>query len=258
MSRVVMQRSIIHFDLRKTTFSKYQNTAFAKSSDNKKTIARKTVPFKMSRAKEIKEKQELQAKLASAFSSKTATVLSWLSTDSVNGANKISKDTALLSDARKDFFNLPVVATGAGLSFEDEQFTAKKNETNHEDIATVGEFIKSNKKISTLAKKKMQNSNPRDNLNSTVYRIRKDDSKATIALKNKLRNTKRNDLRNQMQNNPSGKAFQNGRTNGGNIDPSRQRPAEESEDDGEEHEQIIQKTTKKSGAFPLQFGKKKK
>ncbi|KAL6946833.1 hypothetical protein ACO0QE_001685 [Hanseniaspora vineae] len=211
----------------------------------------------MSRAKEIKEKQELQAKLASAFSSKTATVLSWLANDGDKAAEKISKDTAVLSDARKDFFSLPVVATGAGLSFDDEH-SKTADAANHEDIATVGEFIKSNKKISTLAKKKMQKSNPRDNLNSTVYRIQKDDSKATIALKNKLRNTKRNDLRNQIQNGQSGERSYNGRKNGGNIGSRSQRQAAESDDDEEDYEQIVQKTTKKSGAGPLQFGKKKK
>lgn len=152
----------------------------------------------MSRAKEIQEKLALNAKLQLAFSSNTAKVLSWLDDDDDDAAkdkknSDIVKNAAYniadLEDSRKQFFQLPVVQIGSGLSMDT---TGTDGNAASNDIHTIGEFMNSDKKISTLAKKKKR---AEDLQRNNIYRIAKDDTRAMIALKNKIRSGKRQEMR---------------------------------------------------------------
>ena len=152
----------------------------------------------MSRAKEIQEKLALNAKLQVALNSNSSKVLSWLENDDRKedaDAKSIKEDGQAytikdLEDSKKMFFKLPVVQIGSGLNMGDED-DSNGNDGNN-DIHTIGEFIESNKKVSSLAKKKKRS----DHLNerNNIYRVAKDDTRAMIALKNKIRKGKREEF----------------------------------------------------------------
>lgn len=152
----------------------------------------------MSRAKEIQEKLALNAKLQVALNSNSSKVLSWLDNDERKedtDAKSIKEDGQAytikdLEDSKNMFFKLPVVQIGSGLNMGDDDDT-NGNEGNN-DIHTIGEFIESNKKVSSLAKKKKRS----DHLNerNNIYRVAKDDTRAMIALKNKIRKGKREEF----------------------------------------------------------------
>ncbi|CCD23123.1 Nop19p NDAI_0B00890 [Naumovozyma dairenensis CBS 421] len=145
----------------------------------------------MSRAQEIQEKLDLQAKLQLALSNKSSKVAAWLesSTDETKDRSKEIEDAKELEDSKNAFFNLPVVQIGSGLHFA-------YNETSKDDIHTIGEFINSDKKISSLSKKKKRNE-PTD-VRNDIYRIAKDDTKAMVALKRKMRHGQKMALRQDL------------------------------------------------------------
>lgn len=151
----------------------------------------------MSRAKEIQEKLALNAKLQAALSANTSKVLGWLGDsrdekDSSESQYK-EKDQAYsikdLEDSKKMFFELPVVQIGSGLNMGD----SGADDAASSDIHTIGEFVKSNKKISSLAKKKKRSENLNERNN--IYRVAKDDTRAMVALKNKIRSGRREEMR---------------------------------------------------------------
>lgn len=153
----------------------------------------------MSRAKEIQEKLALNAKLQVALNANSSKVLSWLDNDERKedtDAKSIKEDGQAytikdLEDSKKMFFKLPVVQIGSGLNMGTDD-DMDGNDVNN-DIHTIGEFIESNKKVSSLAKKKKRS----DHLNerNNIYRVAKDDTKAMVALKNKIRSGKREEFR---------------------------------------------------------------
>ncbi|CAI4062984.1 hypothetical protein SKDZ_07G4920 [Saccharomyces kudriavzevii ZP591] len=191
----------------------------------------------MSRSKEYQERLNLQAKLQSAFSNNTAAVLGWLkeleetdrSEDRIDpGQSKQSDDHTELEDSKKAFFELPVVQVGSGLHFSTQDDVSTK-----EDIHTIGEFIESDKKLSSLAKKKKRNDQgPQRN---NMYMITKDDTKAMVALKRKMRKGEREGVRRKHE------------VATYSIDD---------DDDDDDVERMPQKSTKKT--FGLLFDKKKK
>ncbi|CAI4471817.1 AIF_collapsed_G0019440.mRNA.1.CDS.1 [Saccharomyces cerevisiae] len=193
----------------------------------------------MSRAKELQEKLNLQAKLQSTFSNNTAAVLDWLKESDETGIsndterNKQLKDHKELEDGKKAFFKLPVLQIGSGLHFRTQDDASAK-----EDIHTIGEFIEGDKKVSSLAKKKKR-SDPGLQRNN-MYRITKDDTKAMIALKRKMRKGEKEGLRKKQEHSKS------------SVSNSYSASDEEDEDVGT----IPQKSTKKK--FGLLFDKKKK
>ncbi|AET39880.1 Nop19p Ecym_5096 [Eremothecium cymbalariae DBVPG len=175
----------------------------------------------MSKAKELKEKQELQTRLQEAFNKDFSKVLSWFDNDTPN------KQSEELLGSREAFFRLPVVQIGSGLGVKDGHESG-----NTQDIQTVGEFIKGNKKLSTLAKKKQkQNGQERND----IYRIQKEDTKAMVALKHKMRNSKRAQAKDRIS-----QLHQQVEASSENLN-SVQRSDSDDDDD-----QVIQKTTKKS------------
>ncbi|CAI2014938.1 hypothetical protein SEUBUCD646_0G04960 [Saccharomyces eubayanus] len=196
----------------------------------------------MSRAKDIQERLNLQAKLQSTFSNNTATVLDWLKeseecdrgkvhTDPEHG--KLLEDYKELEDSKKAFFQLPVVQIGSGLHFKTEDDLSAK-----EDIHTIGEFIESDKKVSSLAKKKKRNDQGLQR--NDMYRITKDDTKAMVALKRKMRKGEKEGLRKKQE------------------VPVKSTPNfhGSSDEDDIDVERVPQKSTKKT--FGLLFDKKKK
>lgn len=142
----------------------------------------------MSRAKEIQEKLELQAKIQLSLSKQSSKVANWLkpSTNDLKPGinledNHVAND---LKHSQMDFFHLPVIQVGAGLNME--EFESQENN----DIHTIGEFINSDKKVSSLAKKrqyKQSNNSQQNYIRNNIHRIAKDDTKAMIALKRKMR-----------------------------------------------------------------------
>ncbi|CCE61606.1 hypothetical protein TPHA_0A05320 [Tetrapisispora phaffii CBS 4417] len=142
----------------------------------------------MSRAKEIQEKLDLQAKLQVSFSKTNEKVLEWLNPGKGEEEDdKIEKDGNELIDSRKAFFNLPLVQTGSGINFS----TATNFESKPEDIYTIGDFINTEKKINTLAKQKSRSQRDSSGRGS-IYRVAKDDTKAMVTLKRKMRQGNRN------------------------------------------------------------------
>ncbi|SSD62023.1 uncharacterized protein SCODWIG_03785 [Saccharomycodes ludwigii] len=195
-----------------------------------------------SKAKEIKEKKLLQSQLQVVFNKSRATVLKWIENDSLE-----SKDNSGdLKDFQKEFYQLPVMATGASLDLSN---TDTDGTLKEEDISTVGEFINGDKKVSTLRKKKMRNSNNRD-IKSSIYRIDSHDSKAMVALKHKMREGKRKEIKKKLEHFNDAKTYSN-------VSATALVGYDDNNDEDEDDPKI-QKTTKKVTNLPLSFGKKKK
>lgn len=148
----------------------------------------------MSRAQEIKEKLALQAAIQKSFQQDSTKVLSWLTPEGNKESGSGLGETEL-NESKKDFFQLPVVQVGSGLSFQMESNNATTDST---DIHTLGEFIKSDKKVSSLAKKKKKREEAVHEARDSIHRISKDDTKAMIALKNKMRKTNRENIRKKI------------------------------------------------------------
>ncbi|KAL3228555.1 hypothetical protein RNJ44_02500 [Nakaseomyces bracarensis] len=146
----------------------------------------------MSRADEIKEKLALQAKIQGSFQNDTAKVMSWLSDKKEESDGGISVEQ--LNESKQQFFQLPVVQAGSGLSFQTEA-AATMSGSNSADIHTIGEFINSDKKVSSLAKKKKRRDNAATEPRDSIHRISKNDTKAMVALKHKMRKGTREEIR---------------------------------------------------------------
>ncbi|ODV95088.1 hypothetical protein PACTADRAFT_50912 [Pachysolen tannophilus NRRL Y-2460] len=98
----------------------------------------------------------------------------------------VPSSSILKNEKENNFFQLPVIRQGSGLSLDESS-------NNKEEINTIGDFINGNKKISLLNKKKPINNNNNNN-SSGIYKkkiINQNDNRATIALKNKMRKTSR-------------------------------------------------------------------
>lgn len=182
--------------------------------------------------KENQERLALQAKLRNSFSSINSTVQSWL-----GGDQESNGGLEELNRSKKEFFTLPLVATGTGLSFNDMKHST--------DINTVGEFVQSDKKVKTLAnkKRKPQHRSEPNNNSSNLYKVSKDDTKAMLALKRRIRKGKLEEMK-QDPSNVTGKLEQ------------KKQPVVAQDSESEEDEPRIEKTQKKS--FELFFDNQKK
>ncbi|SCU79432.1 LADA_0B00606g1_1 [Lachancea dasiensis] len=199
----------------------------------------------MSRAREIQEKLSLQASLQAAFNDNKVKALDWL-------GDRASRDCSEdLTSSKTAFYQLPVISMGAGLSFNDSEI-ADNSHGNKDDISTIGEFINSDKKISSLAKKKKQkatagSSLPREaRISNGIHKTRSDDTRAMVALKRKIRNTNRTELRTSLETSKTRSPLP-APTN--NQDGS-------SEDSDDDNGPRVEKTVKKT--FGLLFQGKKK
>lgn len=183
----------------------------------------------MAHRRENQEKLALQAKLKNSFSNINSTVLGWLGDDGKSNGGQEE-----LNRSKKEFFALPLVATGTGLSF---------NETKHStDINTVGEFVESDKKVKTLGNKKRRQQNKAESNNNNLYKVSKDDTKAMLALKRRMRKSKVGEMR-QDPSIVTGKLEQ------------KKQPVAPQDSESEEDEPKVEKTKKKS--FGLLFANKK-
>lgn len=181
----------------------------------------------MSRSKELQEKQDVQAKLRSSYSDVNNTVLSWLGEEK----NNEERGREELNQSKKQFFTLPLVPTGAGLSFGHSQET--------EDINTVGEFVNSEKKVSSLSKKRRRQQD-KSQVNN-IYRVSKDDTKAMLSLKRKVRKGKLEEMKKGPLRAPESEEHQLKR-----------------DTDSEEDEPRVEKVKKKSFGLLFNGSKKKK
>lgn len=185
----------------------------------------------MSRAKEIREKQELQAKLSLAFSKKKQTVLSWL------GEDKDENEEATIADNKNEFLNLQVVSTGSILNLSENSGPSTQGSLNNKtEIGTIGEFLKSDKKVSALTKKRNNN---KPGALRDQFSAHKSDNKATLAFKNKMRDSARKQLRTSSSGD------------------TKQRNKQDESDSDDEKPSHGRGSAKKANNLPLQFGKKK-
>lgn len=194
----------------------------------------------MSRAKELQEKLDLQAKLRNSFLLTENKALAWLGSETKNDSDTEAKITGI-DGSKAEFFTLPVVQTGSGLNFSSNDSNSK------DDIHTVGEFIKSDKKLSSLSKKKRRMQQPQQT--GSIYGVSKDDSKAMIALKRKMRERQREAIRKDTVTDKATNV-----TNNKKDEDTTTAWKSNNEDDYDEPR--IQKSTKKT--FGLLFNKTKK
>lgn len=187
----------------------------------------------MSRAKEIKEKEQLQAKLALAFGRKRQTVLSWLGEDKSHENDIQNKD-------KNGFLNLPVMSAGSLLNLNNTT-TNRMTSDNKKEIGTIGEFLKGDRKVSSLTRKKNYNSGVSSSLDAN-----KNDNKATLAFKNKMRDDHRKKLRKQTE----GSVTKNG-TKPHAISPN-------NDSDSDDDMKFKAQKHQKNKNMPLQFGRKHK
>lgn len=185
----------------------------------------------MSRAREIQQKLDLQAELQKSFSGNTRKVLGWLEKNDPKTEPKATE----LNDSKASFFTLPVMQVGSGLSFA----TADSQSHSKDDIHTVGEFINSDKKVSSLSKKRKRQADPRT---SSVHRISNDDTTAMVALKRKMRDAHRDTLRQKLRTDQKA--------------PAQSAPKAHQDDTDDEDDIPVHKTTKKT--MGLLFNGKKK
>ncbi|AAS52981.1 AER300Cp [Eremothecium gossypii ATCC 10895] len=174
----------------------------------------------MSNSKDIKDRQRLQATLQAAFSEKAARVEEWLGSASDSGP---STD---LSESRQAFLKLPVVQIGGGLRFDTQAATQDTN-----SIHTLGDFVTGNKSLSTLAKKK-QAAQPSSKQNS-IYRVDKEDTKAMVALKQKMKNQRRSQLHERIVETAPSET------------PAQERGTADDDDSDDSDEAPVEKMTKK-------------
>ena len=184
----------------------------------------------MSRAKEIKEKEELQAKLALTFNRKRQTVLSWLGESASNEAEVQEKD-------KNDFLHLPVMPAGSLLNLNNTT-SNRTTVDNKKEIGTIGEFLKGDRKVSTLTKRRGHSNTQNTNLNSNKH-----DNKATIAFKNKMRDEQRQRVRKEPKNS---KKTHTAKYTVNSVDDS----------DSDDEVKFKREKQIKSKNMPLQFGKK--
>ena len=171
---------------------------------------------KMSRAKEIQEKLALQTKLQLSFRNTNSKVLSWLDNEDSTTLNDPQTvfTKAEFEDSRQAFYRLPVVQIGAGLHFDN---VGNHTEAEADDIHTVGEFINSDKKVSSLSKKKRRRAEGSGTeygnrqQSDSIYRVAKNDTKAMVALKRKMRKTHRENIRAELAQSSSSSSNGNGR-----------------------------------------------
>lgn len=184
----------------------------------------------MSRAKEIKEKEELQAKLALTFNRKKQTVLSWL-------GDSLSKDSEIQEEDKDDFFHLPVMPAGSLLNLNNTT-SNKVTVGNKKEIGTIGEFLKGDRKVSTLTKRKGHSNAPNTNLN-----FNKHDNKATIAFKNKMRDEQRQRVRKDLKNSKK-------------THTAKHAAISVHDNDSDDEVNFKREKQTKSKSMPLQFGRK--
>lgn len=146
------------------------------------SIVLNIIHLTMSRVKEIKEKQALQAKFQLAINSTTNHVFSWLKPLKTTNQDSSSSSSTV---SNNDFFDLPIISGGSGLALSSDAH-------NKEDINTIGDYVKSGKSLSSLNKKKTQQRSIHQ-----IHKVHKDDSKALSTLRNKMKNSSRLKQRDQ-------------------------------------------------------------
>lgn len=196
----------------------------------------------MSRARELQEKLDLQAQLRNSFLLTENKVLAWLGSETNKNGDTEAKITDI-NGSKAEFFTLPVVQTGSGLNFT----TGSNDLDTKDDIRTVGEFIKSDKKLSSLSKKKRRMQQPRQT--GSIYGVSKDDSKAMVALKRKMRERQREAIKKDSVTDKAVNVTKNKNDENTTI-------AWNSDNEDDYDEVRIQKSAKKT--FGLLFNKKGK
>lgn len=138
---------------------------------------------KINRRKEIKQKEELQAKFQLAISQTNVKVTNWLnplkSSNQNNDKNEASED---FSRANSTFFDLPIIPSGSGLYSLDAK-------NGKEEYNKISDFLNSGE----AGLRKLKNNSDQ---NETIVNGRpQGNSKAMNALINKMRNDSRDKIR---------------------------------------------------------------
>ncbi|SCU90061.1 LAMI_0E00452g1_1 [Lachancea mirantina] len=148
----------------------------------------------MSRAKEISERLSLQVHIQANLQNKKLKVSQWLvDAQAANSSGpEHEKENDGRTDSQNSFYDLPVIGIGSGLNLD-----TSGNDSNSNDISTIGEFIDSGKKVSSLTKKKVSKVRGPISKNS-IHQNDAQDSRAMIALKRKMRKGHSQELRNRL------------------------------------------------------------
>lgn len=188
---------------------------------------------KVNRRKEIKAKEELQAQFQLAISKNNKRILSWLDTGK-NGKEEpqSSADSYDFSSSNNEFFDLPIVPNGSGLSSVDSS------------SFKVGSFINSEGDVNNL---KTQSSNVGKN---------GQDSKAMAALKNNLRNKSRKNVEKKFQQRDGPKSFKQTIKKAKEQEAGPKIVKREPEDEEDDGVAALKSRSVKKGGIQL-FGKKK-
>ncbi|CUS23026.1 LAQU0S08e00496g1_1 [Lachancea quebecensis] len=190
----------------------------------------------MSRAKEIQEKISLQAKLQASFNATALKASEWLPKDSQE------EQKCELSSSKASFYELPVIGLGAGLNFEEHDGGHSQGE-----VSTIGEFINSNKKLSSIAKKKGKRATNSPSQSEGIFKANSTDTRAMVALKRKMKNGRRQELRHKISQTSTSTAAQ-----------PRPEAKEDSRNSDSDEEPQVSKTSRKSYGLLFQSKTQKK
>lgn len=140
----------------------------------------------MSKRKEIKEKEQLQAEFRLSLSRVSSRIEGWL-----NGEVKsVSKDKKANDQAAKDrllFESLPIIAPGKGLNIVQDAETGNDVSGRRNESMKIGDFVRGEGKKSKMIGNKIRG-----------IKRRQEDSASMRALRNKLRDTRREKIRRGM------------------------------------------------------------
>ncbi|ODV59727.1 Nop19p ASCRUDRAFT_19848, partial [Ascoidea rubescens DSM 1968] len=118
-------------------------------------------------------------------------IKNWIESDGRNEANSNISDT--VSASNDEFLKLPIITNGFGLSFASSGNKEEdKTRQQKEHIKTVEQFLKTDQKLNKIT----MSQNRSQNNKQPSFRINKEDSKAMVSLKNKMRKEKMRKVRN--------------------------------------------------------------
>lgn len=139
----------------------------------------------MSKRKEIKEKEQLQAQFRLSLSKVDSRIESWLHETKDASKDKVQADRA--AKDRKLFESLPIIGPGKGLSIADSAGTEKNGSGSEDESMRIGDFVKGGGKRNKAIQNRIRG-----------IKRRREDSPSMRALRNKLRDTKREQIKRGM------------------------------------------------------------
>lgn len=204
----------------------------------------------MSHAREIKEKQKLQALFQTAHAETTSKISSWLKPKKTKESKPTTTDTVTsaslepLKSSHHDFLNLPIISGASGLSFTDES-----------DNVKIGEYL-------TNGNKKKANTSQTKQVS-----VQRNDSKILEALRNKMKKNANKNIRNNQNHNQNNNPYANrnqiqakGGSTGNSNNTNNHNHNNNNNNDSDDEEEVRKTVKKKSFGLLIdsKINKKKK